>query len=253
MELLKNSSFYFGTDKSSYEEIQKNGLTSIYSRTRNFDAWLGDRGIYLSLRPVVAYHFAKQKAYRNIYEETILVETKLDFSKINNTQILDLTSETGMYKLWVSMIQKNDDLFGNPYLKAINTTVSKKNSNSYFNSITNTLNQYKKTMNLDCVAVTNIIINQGVNIVIGIFQEGDSFAKSITGISAKKYKNIPSYKGILSRDHVEICVVNLNLVTISKVISKIDLMDLIKDGDEISKTKYLEFITSSIGHKSDFN
>lgn len=225
-------------------------VDAVYSKTRDYDAWLGDVGIYLTLnRPYVAYHFAKQKAFKTKDEKAIILEAEIDTSQITENEVLDLTTESGMYLLWDKYIDLDTQINGNPYQGAI--TQAPNNTSSYFQSLTqNTLNT--QIQNIDCIAITEIVTNQKIKVIIGIFQEGDSYSKTLTGKAVKEYPNIGAYQGILSRTHIEICVTHPNLIKFKKEFSKDEIIKILNIGSDTQKEKYIDFLTSSISHKPDF-
>lgn len=251
MKIIENSILYFGTTKSTLQHIKQNGLSSVYTKTRDYDAWLGDIGIYLTLnRPYIAYHFAKQKAFKTKDEKAVILEAEIDTSLIADNEVLDLTSESGMYLLWDKYIDLDAQINGNPYLGSNNQTSI--NTSSYFQSLSKTtLNT--EIQNIDCIAITEIVTNNKIKVIIGIFQEGDSYAKTLTGKANKKYDNIPGYKGILSRTHIEICVTHPSLVSFKKEFTKDDIVNILNIGSDTQKEKYIDFLTSSVSHKPDFS
>ena len=106
--------------------------------------------------------------------------------------------------------------------------------------------------NMDCIAITEIVTNNKIKVIIGIFQEGDSYAKTLTGKANRKHDNIPGYKGILSRTHIEICVTHPSLVSFKKEFMKDDIVNILNVGSDTQKEKYIDFLTSSVSHKPDF-
>lgn len=86
-----------------------------------------------------------------------------------------------------------------------------------------------------------------------MFQEGDSIAKILTNFSPKHYPKIPSYKGILSRDHIEICVIQPELVSIKRRITEKKLLLSIPYGTKTAKKKYLKMMLAGVTNKRDDN
>lgn len=250
MKILEHSTLYFGTTLSTLKFIQQNGLDAVYTKTRDYDAWLGDVGIYLTLnRPYVAYHFAKQKAFKTKDDKAIILEAEIDTTQIAEYEVLDLTTESGMYILWDKYMDLDTLINGNPYQGA--TTQTFTNTSSYFQSLNQSILN-TKIQNIDCIAITEIVTTKKIKVIIGIFQEGDSYSKTLTGKAVKEYPNIGAYQGILSRTHIEICVTHPSLITFKKEFTKDEIINILNVGSDTQKEKYIDFLTSSISHKPDY-
>ncbi|MDP2916229.1 MAG: hypothetical protein Q8O91_12365 [Candidatus Aminicenantes bacterium] len=218
---------YHGTSSPRLKGIIENGFVE----NTNTNKWLYAKGIYcVRDRPLVAHYFANWAVSLDEDQQpgALPVVIKIKLNEIARKRILDLTTDRGMavfynrYRLFKSAYDTWHDLYKEGF--AIGTSAKNRLHNKivseYLDSIKKEKIKYGR-FNWDCAVITLLTKENGYDLIVAAFQEGDSGAHDFFKY---RYKNryVPSYQGIRYLDGIIVCITNADVIS-----SKIKWKDII--------------------------
>ena len=179
----------------------------------HYDNWLAPTGTYLVLgRPLVARRFALKTAHE---DNNIPVVVALRVTPPDETKIWDLTTDEGMHLLYVGYTEierkwihyKRDNSSRAPR----SYTISKEETiNELEDWIKEALEGGSK-INRDSIVIRYISDELSIELVLAAFQEGTTFSLTLSD-EEPHYFSSTNFHGIRYRDHIELCVLNPNLI-----------------------------------------
>lgn len=236
---------YHGTSSKAYDSILAYGFILTEPRYHNF---LAPQGIYfIPNRPLLARRFANNAARSDLSFPLVL---NIRLRPSINPRILDLTTDDGLHIFYRAhkrmrglleakkpkKVGPNTPLGYKEYMQSIYET----NVDIYkrLDAASKEQKQHESNFNWDTLAIQLVIDEYQVQLIVAAISEGTTFGFTF-------HKHQPSYAtsaffhGIRCRDHLEVCVVDLNVIDMDSISVRESNKDV-----EIFDQDYLSWITS---------
>lgn len=223
---MREWKFYHGTSRKAFELIQEHGFVLTDPRYHNF---LASQGVYLvPNRPLIARRFAKQSG-RADFSGPVVIQVHLNLS--GTVRTLDLTTDHGMnrlYKAYVkakqlySLQKKPKPTFnaGVEYEEYMHSVLdTHKFILDKLNEADNALQADPKRFNWDTAALDIAVAEDDVQLIIAAVREGNSFNLTFSS-REPKYNRVPHHAGVGSRDHLEVCVTDLGVIDLQRIVER---------------------------------
>lgn len=242
---MRKWKFYHGTSQKRYESIQKNGFLLTERRFHNF---LATQGVYLvPNRPLIARRFAKQSC-REDFSAPIVLQVSLNLSKPVRT--LDLTSDIGMNRFYEAYVKakglysvKRIPKLGSrtpldyvEYLKSVE--IANQDIVNKLDEADRALQENQRHFNWDTVALDIAVDEDKIQLIIAAIYEGNTFNRTFSS-REPNYHGSPHYNGIRARDHLEVCITDLSIINLERIVER----PLKKDEREFDPD-FIGFITN---------
>lgn len=249
---MKDLHLYHGTSSKAFELIKKNGF--VFGEPRHH-SWHGTLGLYLAPnRPLVARRFAKVTANLDFSDPVVL---KVTIKEPESNRILDLTTDTGMNRLYKAYM-KTRSLFSLPKSEKLGSNTPK-DYREYKESIRSTYGETLKKLeeasnawkedplkfNWDTYAIQSIVTEDGIQLVKTATQEGSTFG-ALYFHHEPYLKCSPNYRGIRERDHIEVSIYDLGLIEKNSI----SVRSFDEDKNEFDED-FINYVTDTVRHDID--
>jgi hypothetical protein len=182
-----------------------------------YDRWLSPEGIYfVPNSPLLALRFAMISATQDRCEPVVIASKLIGMAK---RKMLDLTSDSGLNKLYKGYERLEVNYKYNKH------ELSPRTPDSYFSDLKNKLGHldgeagkllelnisHTSSMNWDSAALRLVAMENNCSIIAAAIQEGNTFNLIFSGKNFN-HRISKNYHGIRIRDHIEVCVLDANLI-----------------------------------------
>lgn len=232
--LSPTNELFHGTSCKRFNSITQYG----FQLSRNhYDRFLSANGIYLvANRPLIARRFALMTSIEECCDEVVL---SVRLKSFDNDELLDLTTDNGMHKLYkgylkLELLLKQKERKSAPRTPTV-YEASLENHLSCFETfgdeILKRMSEKKKPLNWDSPALKLVATENNCTVMVAAIQEGTTFNKSFIHEQYTHGTSI-NYHGMSYRDHIEVCVLDSALVDMEslKVRSKEEDIHYYQDG-----------------------
>ncbi len=210
LKLNSSTEYYHGTSQNRLDSIKKNGFLV---GDPHYNNWLAPNGIYFVLnRPLIARRFALMVSSEDM-STPVVIAVKISCPEDN--KILDLTTDFGMHLLYIGYTdiershkqsrRKKKSRAPQSYTESLNDSIGE--MDEWLKEIFSD----KSEVNWDSVSIRYIADLLGIDLIIAAIQEGTAYNLSIAKEQIKHHIS-KNYKGLRYRDHIELCVLNPNLI-----------------------------------------